>query len=96
MKKLVLIVAALAVSVAHADRTDVWSASSVAVYKVELNKMTDGGCSVRACATLSKQDGGTKSKCTQEAVEVGGANRTTCLDIIDVKAPNLFKSEEGL
>lgn len=82
--------------VAIADRTDVWTASSVSVTRVDLLKLLDGGCAVAACATYTKQDGGTSGLRCTEQVNVAGANRTTCLDIMNNKAPVLFKSSEDL
>lgn len=82
-------------TVALADRIDVWDATSVNVYHVELNKLPDGGCSVLAHASYSKGDGGTVTEGSQ-TTEVGGANRTICLDILNNKAPVLFKNDKGL
>jgi hypothetical protein len=95
MKRLLFSVAALLSGLALADRTDTWSAASVKVYQVELLKLSDGGCAVQAHASMSKADGGTTTE-SSAVVEVSGANRTTCLDIIDTKAPVLFKSDKGL
>lgn len=95
MKKIIGAVVILAAFVALADRTDVWLAASVDVYKVELFKLSDGGCSVSAYANLSNAAGGTDSQGTR-SIEVAGANRTTCLDILNNKAPLLFKTDKGL
>jgi hypothetical protein len=80
---------------ALADRTDVWSAASVYMRDVHLRKLADGGCSVQAWALYTKQDGGIADKVSQDR-EVSGANRTSCLDVMDVKASALFKADEGL
>lgn len=95
MKKL-LLAAALAVSaVALADRTDVWLASTVSVYHVSLDLLPDGGCVVTAFASITKTDGGVTTE-GSSPTEVAGANRTTCLDILNNKAPVLFKTDKGL
>ncbi len=80
---------------AWADRTDVWSANSVVVYKLDLSRLPDGGCSVQAYGRITKSDGGTTTEGT-ESREVSGANRTACLDLLDTKGPVLFKAERGL
>ncbi len=85
----------ISIGAAFADRTDVWSANSVQVTRVELEKLTDGGCAVVAWAVYSKSDGGTASEPSRRA-EVSGVNRTDCLNIIDTRAPVLFKSDKGL
>lgn len=98
MKHIKLGIASLAVvlaTVALADRTDIWNANSVAVYQVELIKLSDGGCAVQAYATITKQDGGITSE-GSAVTPVAGANRVTCLDIMDVKAPVLFKADKSL
>ena len=81
--------------VAFADRTDVYLSNSAIVTRVHLDRLADGGCAVDACGQYSKQDGGTTRACTP-SIDVAGANRTTCLDLLDNKAPALFKSNEGL
>ncbi len=98
--KRILFAAVVLVSVAAlADRTDVWSANSVVVYKGELNLLTDGGCSVSAYATITKQDGGQVSEGSRVA-EVSGLNRTTCLGLLNPNDgggfPQLFKQDKGL
>lgn len=95
MKRLLVAVAALASVLALADRIDVWSAASVTVYKTELHLLADGGCSVTAWASYSKADGGQVSE-GSATTEVAGANRVTCLDILNNKAPLLFKTDRGL
>lgn len=85
----------LAPDEALADRTDVWSAASVDVHKVDLAKLSDGGCSVQAHAFMTKQDGGIASE-SSRPVEVGGANRTTCLDVLNTRGPALFKADKDL
>ncbi len=91
-----LVAAILVVSVvAFADRTDIWSNSSVKVYQVELMKLPDAGCAVQAWATYTKSDGGIANE-PSAITEVAGVNRTDCLNIIDVRAPVLFKAEKGL
>ncbi len=80
---------------AVADRTDVWLSSSVSVYRAELVRLPDGGCAVQAYANVSKSDGGVSSD-GSALTDVGGANRTTCLDVLDNKAPVLFKADKGL
>ncbi len=80
---------------AFADRTDVWSAASVNVTLTELHKLPDGGCAVLAVAAMTKQDGGVTIEASR-LVEVSGANRTTCLDILNTKAPVLFKTDKDL
>ena len=82
-------------SVANADRTDVWDASTVNVYRVDLEKLPDGGCAVTAFATMSKQDGGVISDGTRRT-EVSAGNRTDCLNIINVRAPVLFRADKDL
>ncbi len=62
---------------------------------VDLRLLADGGCSVQAWATYSKTDGGVSSEGTA-STDVTGANRTSCLDIIQTKAPVLFKADKGL
>ncbi len=95
MKRIAIAAALLLGAVVWADRTDVWNANSVAVQKVELDKLIDGGCAVQAYATLTKQDGGMAYEGTRR-VEVAGTNRADCLNILDVRAPVLFKSDKGL
>ncbi len=80
---------------ANADRVDTWLASSVTVQTVTLLKLTDGGCAVSALATVTKSDGGVSLE-DSAAIEVSGANRTTCLDVLNNKAPVLFKADKGL
>lgn len=91
----ILAAIALVAGVALADRTDVWNAASVSVHDVHLRKLPDGGCSVQAWATYAKQDGGVADRPSNDQ-QVAGANRTTCLDIMDNKASILFKNDEGL
>lgn len=80
---------------AWADRSDVWLASTVQVKAVNLLLLDDGGCAVSATARYAKSDGGPSTE-TTGFVAVSGANRTTCLDIINNKAPALFKADRGL
>lgn len=83
---------------ALADRNDgVWLASSVKVYQVQLNTLTDGGCSISAWATYAhSSDGGTVAEgLDKPGVELGGANQTTCLDIM-TRAAVLFKNDKSL
>ncbi len=82
-------------TIALADRTDVWSANSVVVKSVTLVKLADGGCAVAAQADFTKADGGRASEISA-MTEVSGVNRTDCLNIIDTRAPVLFKSDKGL
>ncbi len=98
MKKLVAFAAFAAAVVATsalADRTDIWSNATATVHQVELRKLGDGGCVVQATGIMIKQDGGISLE-TSRPVEVSGANQTACLDIINTKAPVLFKSDKGL
>lgn len=78
-----------------ADRTDIWSAASVQVVSTNLQLLDDGGCAVVATARYAKSDGGMAME-TSAATQVAGANRTTCLDILQNKAPALFKADKGL
>lgn len=95
MKRFLVGVMLVVAGVAYADRDDVWSAASVQVQSVVLNLLPDGGCSVQALATYSKSDGGTVTESSAFA-EVSGANQTTCLNIVNVRALALFKSDKGL
>lgn len=95
MKKLLMIGAVLLSLAALADRTDVWSTASIRVTEVHLSKLPDGGCSVSATGTYTKADGGTLTEATDH-FEVAGANRTDCLNILDVRALALFKLDKGL
>lgn len=95
MKNMIAILVIFATVTALADRIDSWSAASVSVYKVELNLLSDGGCSVTAFASYTKADGGSVTE-GSATTEVAGANRTTCLDILNNKAPVLFKNDRGL
>lgn len=80
---------------AMADRTDIWLSSSVVVSKLELYRLPDGGCEVEAHASFMKQDGGTRHK-SSGTLEVAGANRTVCLDLLNTKGPAIFRAVEGL
>ncbi len=93
MKKIILAVL-LSSAAFGADRVMTDLESSIKVYKTELNSLPDGGCSAQAYARITQSDGGTKTEGSR-VVEVSGANRTTCLDILDTKAPALFKSSNG-
>lgn len=95
MKKLLLIAALLIATIAIADRTDTWLASTIAITKVELAPLPDGGCTVTAYGSYSNNLGKVVYEGTA-TTEVAGANRTTCLDILNNKAPVLFKTDKGL
>lgn len=94
MKRLALAAFLAVVSVAYADRTDVWLSSSVKVDSVNLQLMDDGGCRVIAQGRVMSSDGGT-SYVPSSPREVAGANLTTCLDIF-TKSTALFKADQGL
>ncbi len=95
MKKLLVLAVVALAGIALADRTEVWLSNSVNVQKVYLSKLADGGCSVRAEALTTKQDGGSALDSSKD-LEVSGVNRTDCLNIIDTRAPVLFKADKGL
>ena len=80
---------------AGADRTDVHLSSTVRIHKVDLYKLADGGCAVQAYGTYLKTDGGVTDR-PSVLREVAGANRTDCLNIMDTRAPALFRADEGL
>jgi hypothetical protein len=95
MKKLFAVVALFAVlNASAADRVTIESETSIQVYKTELNTLPDGGCSVLAYATFTKADGGVTNEPSNKGTpfEVGGVNRTDCLNINNVRAPALFKA----
>lgn len=96
MKKLLIVIALAGASLVWADRTDIWSATSVQVIHVELDLLPDGGCAVSAEATYSLADGGNTIEQRTRKTEVGGANRTVCLDILNSRAPVLFRADKGL
>lgn len=95
MKRFLFIAALTIAALAFADRTDIWSNASVVVKKVELLKLPDGGCAVQAYASFTKQDGGVVIE-GSALTEVAGVNRTDCLNIMDTRAPVLFKADKGL
>lgn len=82
-------------AIALADRVDTWLSASVSVKQVVLTRLPDGGCSVAAGATVDNQSG-LQSFEFVKPTDVSGANRTTCLDILDNKANALFKADKGL
>jgi len=93
MKNLIAVACLLSVVAVAADRVTTETEASVKVYRTELNTLSDGGCSVKAYALVTKSDGGVVGEGSRE-VEVAGANRTSCLDI-QTKALVLFKSTNG-
>lgn len=80
----------------HADRTDVLLSSTVQVSGVDLRLLPDGGCTVVAYGSVSKSDGGVVNGSSGDPLEVSGANQTTCLNILNVKGPQIFKAAQGL
>jgi hypothetical protein len=98
MKKLFTVGLCLAALAAiAADRVTTVTEASVRVYKVELELLPDAGCSVVAHARITQTDGGTLTEASRGGtpVEVAGTNRTDCLNIINTRAPVLFKSTNG-
>lgn len=95
MKRFIIIMVCFVAYSSFADRIDIWSASSINVQHVDLFKTADGGCLVVASAVIQKQDGGISNDYSK-ATEVSGANQTACLDILNTRAPVLFKADKGL
>lgn len=101
MKKILIVATLFGFAAIAADRVVTAIDSTVTVTRVELSPLPDGGCAVVAYATFQNAgvtlpDGGPilQQEGTR-AVEVAGANRTTCLDILNNKAPVLFRSDRG-
>ena len=95
MKRIFLCLSLAVCSLVYADRSDVWLASTVKVQRVELISLPDGGCAVSVRANFSNAAGVTTSELAR-GVEVAGSARTVCLDILNNKAPALFKADRGL
>ncbi len=94
MRKFGAVAVLLGALVVSADRTTVDVDSSVGVKVVRLELLPDGGCAVQAWADLTHSDGGSTRE-PSAVVEVTGANRTTCLDVINTRALALFKLTNG-
>lgn len=94
MKKLIAVVL-LSTVASGADRTTVDLETGIDPYHMELNTLPDGGCAVQVHVRLTQSDGGTKTESSGDFVEVAGANRTTCLDIVKVKGLALYKLKAG-
>jgi hypothetical protein len=77
-----------------ADRVVTVREATIDIYKVELDQLRDGGCAVTAYASMTQTDGGLLTEGSRR-VEVAGVNRTDCLNILDTRAPALFKSTNG-
>lgn len=95
MNKSITVAACLVACVCLADRVDTWLASSVVVSNVTLTRLPAGGCSATAVANVTTSLGKTVQIVATPAT-LAGANLTECLDILDVKAPVLFKNDQGL
>lgn len=95
MKNLITIGACLISAICLADRVDTWLASSVNVKQATLTRTASGGCTVQAMADVTNAAGKTITVMSAPT-SVAGANLTECLDILDTKAPVLFKNDQGL
>lgn len=76
-----------------ADRVVTVPEAGIRVIRSELTALPDGGCAVQAFATFPNSGGGAQSEASPQ-VEVGGANRTVCLDVLN-RSLLLFKSSNG-
>ncbi len=90
---IVWVVIFVVLEVMAGDRSHVDAEASLRITQTHLISLSDGGCSVQAFASVTSNDGGV----TQEpsaVVQVAGANRTSCLDVL-TKSLVLFKSTNG-
>jgi hypothetical protein len=94
VKKLIAVLVLVPSLIFAADRVTIVPEASIKVYRVELDKLPDGGCAVTALATMTQTDGGILTEGSRR-LEVAGVNRTDCLNIIDTRASVLFKSTNG-
>lgn len=76
------------------SRTDEWDANTARGTAVDLRLLPDGGCVVAAmCGRLVSADGGVTLEGCSEGPELQGANRTTCLQILEAGGKGWVKKQ---
>ncbi len=98
MKRTAAALALIVAGVAAAQRVDVFDADQVPPRGrvAVLAELEDGGCALaEVCARLPSTDAGSMlSSCKQPRLELRGANRTTCLNVLD-KAGTWWANQEN-
>lgn len=82
-------------------RQDTYNAASLEVEEAVLTRLPDGGCAARWCGSVTSTDGGNRLNACSAPRELSvGANRTACLNALDLGAPRVrqalkFQADAG-
>jgi hypothetical protein len=93
MKNAFLTLLLLVSAAALADWTDVFVESTAKVTTAKLSLLEDGGCSIEGHGQATKTDGGVGFGSTGR-IELAGANRTTCLNILSTLTTNYINQRK--